>query len=64
MAKFKGAIIVDIDRCKGCELCVGAFIWLILNHVLAVPTVPLFALMVSSRYTGKKLKTNSVKTII
>jgi 2-oxoglutarate ferredoxin oxidoreductase subunit delta len=24
MAKFKGAIVVDIDRCKGCEVCVGA----------------------------------------
>lgn len=22
MAKFKGAIVVDIERCKGCELCV------------------------------------------
>ncbi|MBE9484402.1 MAG: 4Fe-4S binding protein [Bacteroidetes bacterium] len=24
MAKFKGAIVVDIDRCKGCEVCIGA----------------------------------------
>ncbi len=24
MAKFKGAIVVDVDRCKGCEICVGA----------------------------------------
>lgn len=24
MAKVKGAIVVDIERCKGCELCVGA----------------------------------------
>ena len=24
MAKRKGAIIVDIDKCKGCELCVVA----------------------------------------
>ena len=22
MAKIKGAIVVDIDRCKGCELCI------------------------------------------
>ena len=24
MAKFKGAIIVDTERCKGCNLCVVA----------------------------------------
>lgn len=24
MAKVKGAIVVDIERCKGCEVCVGA----------------------------------------
>jgi len=24
MAKVRGAIVVDIDRCKGCELCVVA----------------------------------------
>ena len=24
MAKIRGAIEVDIDRCKGCVLCVGA----------------------------------------
>lgn len=24
MAKIKGAIEIDIDRCKGCELCVHA----------------------------------------
>lgn len=24
MAKVRGAIVVDIDKCKGCELCVGA----------------------------------------
>ncbi len=24
MAKLKGAIVVDVDRCKGCELCVEA----------------------------------------
>ncbi len=24
MAKIKGAIVVDIERCKGCELCIGA----------------------------------------
>lgn len=24
MAKVKGAIVVDIERCKGCELCVDA----------------------------------------
>jgi len=24
MAKVRGAIVVDIDRCKGCEVCVGA----------------------------------------
>ena len=24
MAKFKGAIVVDVDRCKGCEVCVAA----------------------------------------
>ncbi len=24
MAKIKGAIIVDAERCKGCELCIAA----------------------------------------
>ena len=24
MAKVKGAIVVDIERCKGCEVCVPA----------------------------------------
>ena len=24
MAKIKGAIVVDIESCKGCEVCVGA----------------------------------------
>ncbi|HDJ33712.1 MAG TPA: 4Fe-4S dicluster domain-containing protein [Bacteroidetes bacterium] len=24
MAKVRGAIVVDTERCKGCELCVGA----------------------------------------
>lgn len=24
MAKLKGAVIVDIERCKGCNLCVAA----------------------------------------
>ena len=24
MAKFQGAIVVDIEQCKGCELCVVA----------------------------------------
>ncbi len=24
MAKVKGAIVIDKDRCKGCEVCVGA----------------------------------------
>lgn len=24
MAKIKGAIVVDIERCKGCEVCLGA----------------------------------------
>ena len=24
MAKIKGAIVVDIERCKGCGLCVEA----------------------------------------
>lgn len=24
MAKVKGAIVVDIEGCKGCEVCVGA----------------------------------------
>ena len=24
MAKQRGAIVVDIERCKGCELCVNA----------------------------------------
>ena len=24
MAKVKGAIIVDIERCKGCEVCLAA----------------------------------------
>lgn len=23
MAKVKGAIVVDTERCKGCEICVG-----------------------------------------
>jgi 2-oxoglutarate ferredoxin oxidoreductase subunit delta len=24
MGKLKGAIVIDIERCKGCEVCVGA----------------------------------------
>ncbi|MCF8387958.1 MAG: 4Fe-4S dicluster domain-containing protein, partial [Bacteroidales bacterium] len=24
MAKVKGAIVIDTERCKGCEVCVGA----------------------------------------
>ncbi len=24
MAKFKGAIQVDVERCKGCAVCIGA----------------------------------------
>ena len=24
MAKVKGRIVVDIERCKGCSLCIGA----------------------------------------
>ena len=24
MAKIRGAIVVDIEKCKGCEVCVGA----------------------------------------
>ena len=24
MAKIKGVIIVDVEKCKGCEICVGA----------------------------------------
>ena len=24
MAKNRGVIIVDVERCKGCEVCVGA----------------------------------------
>ncbi|MBE9491419.1 MAG: ferredoxin family protein [Bacteroidetes bacterium] len=24
MAKVKGAIVVDIERCKGCAVCIGA----------------------------------------
>ena len=24
MAKFKGAVVVDTERCKGCGLCVAA----------------------------------------
>ncbi|GAB4281160.1 MAG: 4Fe-4S binding protein [Marinilabiliales bacterium] len=24
MAKVKGAIVIDIERCKGCEVCVPA----------------------------------------
>lgn len=24
MAKFKGAVIIDTERCKGCDLCVVA----------------------------------------
>ena len=25
MAKIKGAIVVDTERCKGCNLCVAQF---------------------------------------
>lgn len=24
MARFKGAVVVDVERCKGCDLCVVA----------------------------------------
>jgi 2-oxoglutarate ferredoxin oxidoreductase subunit delta len=24
MAKIKGAIVIDIERCKGCEICIGS----------------------------------------
>ncbi|MCF8234634.1 MAG: 4Fe-4S binding protein [Bacteroidales bacterium] len=24
MAKVKGAIVIDVDKCKGCEVCVEA----------------------------------------
>ncbi len=24
MAKVKGAIVVDVEKCKGCDLCVGS----------------------------------------
>jgi 2-oxoglutarate ferredoxin oxidoreductase subunit delta len=24
MAKVRGAIVVDVERCKGCELCIGS----------------------------------------
>lgn len=24
MAKFKGAVVVNVERCKGCDLCVAA----------------------------------------
>lgn len=24
MAKFKGAVVIDAERCKGCSLCVDA----------------------------------------
>lgn len=24
MAKVRGAVIIDLERCKGCEICVGA----------------------------------------
>lgn len=24
MAKVKGVIVIDVERCKGCELCVGS----------------------------------------
>ncbi len=24
MAKVKGAIVIDIEKCKGCRLCIGA----------------------------------------
>lgn len=24
MAKFRGAVVVDIEKCKGCDLCVVA----------------------------------------
>lgn len=24
MAKFRGAVVVDVERCKGCDLCVVA----------------------------------------
>ena len=24
MAKMKGSVVVNVERCKGCNLCVGA----------------------------------------
>lgn len=24
MAKVRGAVVVDIEKCKGCEVCIGA----------------------------------------
>ncbi len=24
MAKVRGAIVVDVERCKGCEICIGS----------------------------------------
>jgi 2-oxoglutarate ferredoxin oxidoreductase subunit delta len=24
MAKIRGAIVIDVERCKGCEICVSA----------------------------------------
>lgn len=24
MAKVRGAIVVDVEKCKGCEVCIGA----------------------------------------
>ncbi|MEI8202498.1 MAG: 4Fe-4S dicluster domain-containing protein [Bacteroidota bacterium] len=24
MAKVKGTLVIDIERCKGCEVCIGA----------------------------------------
>jgi 2-oxoglutarate ferredoxin oxidoreductase subunit delta len=24
MAKVRGAIVVDVERCKGCEVCIGS----------------------------------------
>ncbi len=32
MAKIQGAIVVDIERCKGCELCVHTCV----NQVIAM----------------------------
>lgn len=39
MAKLKGAVVIDIEKCKGCELC--------------IPTCPEETLALSKNVNGK-----------